>query len=211
METPSKYDKILDALQELLQDQDIQKISMIDIAKKAGISKSSIYYYFPSKDAIIDTLVERSYKKTLEAAKNLANQTDISPFTRMAMLSQICRNSSIELAKQDNSKIYGNNSSKTPQEFAFIHQKFLKYMITELTPILTEIIKQGIQIGQITFDYPEQLAEIVLIILAIKMDNTIVPSNSDDIKQIIEALVSLLEKGTETPKGFLDYMKDIYN
>ena len=144
METPEKYDRILDALQELVQNKDIQKISMIEIAKKAGISKSSIYYYFPSKDAIIDALLERSYKKIFETANTLANQTHISPFTRMAIISQICRNSSLELAKQDNSKLYGNNTSRAPQELAFIHQKFLRYTITELTPVLTEIIKQGI-------------------------------------------------------------------
>ncbi len=209
METPSKYDKILDALQELLQNQDIEKISVSDIAEKAGIGKSSIYYYFPSKDAIIDALVERNYKKPLETAKNLAKQTHMSPFVRMAIIFQACRNSSIELAKQDNTAIYGEKSFKTPQEHALIHQKFLKYIITELKPALTEIIKQGIENGDIQFSQPEQLAEISLIVLAVKLDNTLVPSTSQEIEQTIRALISLLEKGTETPSGSLDYMIDM--
>ena len=55
-----KYDIILDALQQLLDENNIQTISVSDIAQKAGIGKGSIYYYFPSKDAILDALIERS-------------------------------------------------------------------------------------------------------------------------------------------------------
>ena len=81
-----KYDIILDALQKLLEEKTIQNISVSEIAQKAGIGKGSIYYYFPSKDAILDALIERSYETPLLTAKNLAAQTDIPPFTRMAML-----------------------------------------------------------------------------------------------------------------------------
>ena len=103
MPDAKKYDKILDALSELLSDQNIQNISVSDIARKAGIGKGSIYYYFPSKEAILDALIQRSYKKPLQTAKNLANQTEISPFTRMAMIFQACHNSSAAFLNQNNS------------------------------------------------------------------------------------------------------------
>ena len=57
----SKYDLILDALQELLKDKNIQSVSVSEIAQTAGIGKGSIYYYFPSKDAILEALIERNY------------------------------------------------------------------------------------------------------------------------------------------------------
>ncbi len=72
MPNGTKYDKILDALQELLKKKNIQTISVSEIAQTAGIGKGSIYYYFPSKDAILEALVKRDYKKPLETAKNLA-------------------------------------------------------------------------------------------------------------------------------------------
>ena len=46
----------------------------------------------------------------------------------------------------------------------------------------------------------------VLIILTVKMDNTIVPSTKEEIEGTIAALVSLLEKGTENPPGSLDFL-----
>lgn len=66
-----KYDRILDALQRLLENQTLQNISVSDIAKAAGIGKGSIYYYFPSKEAILDALIKRNYEKPLKTAKIL--------------------------------------------------------------------------------------------------------------------------------------------
>lgn len=201
MENQTKYHIILDALQELLLDRNIQCISVSDIAKKAGIGKGSIYYYFPSKDAIVNALVERNYEKTLETAKELAKQSDISPFTRMAMIFQACRSSSLNFSK------HRNETSDDIQEQAYIHQKYLKYIIAELKPSSSEIIQQGIDNGDIQFDYPDELAEIVLIILAVKFDNTLAPSTPEEIEKTIRALISLLEKGTENPIGSLDFLR----
>ncbi|MCM1388203.1 MAG: TetR/AcrR family transcriptional regulator, partial [Bacillus sp. (in: Bacteria)] len=94
MPSHKKYEQILDALQYLLESKDIQTISVNEIAQTAGIGKGSIYYYFPSKDAIWEALIERNYKKPIETAQNLAKQKNVSPFTRMAMIFQACRNSS---------------------------------------------------------------------------------------------------------------------
>lgn len=196
-----KYYKILDALQELLKDRNIQTISVSEIAQTAGVGKGSIYYYFPSKEAIWEALVERNYEKPLETAQNLASQTEVSPFTRMAMIFQACRNASSEFLIK--------NTASTPSgiaEKAFIHQKFLTHLITELKPVLTEIIRQGIDGGDIHFEHPAALAEIVLIVLSIKLDNTIIPSTHEEIEETIVGLVSLLEKGTENPVGSLNFL-----
>ena len=206
MKNSTKYDKILDSLQELLESKDIQAVSVSEIAQTAGIGKGSIYYYFPSKDAILDALVERNYEKPLETAKELAKQTDIPPFTRMAMVFQACRNSSAEFRKQISTGTSGKPVKDNTHEEAYIHQKYLKHLITQLKPALTEIIQQGIDNGEIYFDYPAALAEIVLIVLAVKMDNTLLPGTPKEIEETIRGLISLLEKGTQNVPGSLNFL-----
>ena len=95
-----KYEQILDALQSLLERKDLKNISVSEIAQTAGIGKGSIYYYFPSKDAILEALIQRTYETPLGIAGTLAEQKNISPFTRMAMIFQACRNSSAEFIRQ---------------------------------------------------------------------------------------------------------------
>ena len=200
MPNQQKYERILDALQELLENHKLQSISVSEIAETAGIGKGSIYYYFPSKDAILEALVERSYEKPLQTAKSLAGRTEISPFIRMAMIFEACRNSSSEFIKSENNKNSGT------QEKSFLHQKYINHIITELKPVLAEIIRQGIKAGQICFSDPDALAEIVLIVLTVKMDNTLVPSSKEEIENTISALISLLEKGTDNPPGSLNFL-----
>ena len=199
MQNQNKQNQILDALQALLRDKNIQNISVSEIAQAAGIGKGSIYYYFPSKDSILDALVERNYEKPLETAKNLARQTAISPFTRMAMIFQACRNSSSAFRVQE-------TPDADAKEDAFIRQKYMKHLISEMKPVLTEIIRQGISQGQIRFDYPAALAEIVLIVLTVKLDNAMGPSDPRETEETILGLISLLEKGTENPAGSLNFL-----
>ena len=204
----SKRDKILDALQELLKSRDMKNISVSDIAQKAGIGKGSIYYYFSSKDAILDALIEKNYKTPLETAKAMVKRTDLSPYQRMATIFIACQKSSKEFL-QHRSRMENTSLSKSAQEQAYIHQKYLKYLIAELKPSLTEIIKQEVADGIIDFTYTEELAEIVLIVLTVKLDNSIIPSTPEEIANCIRALIILLEKGTGTPPGALDYLTNI--
>jgi AcrR family transcriptional regulator len=50
---------ILETLERLLQDRGFGDISVDDLAKGAGISRPSFYFYFPSKDAVLLTLFGR--------------------------------------------------------------------------------------------------------------------------------------------------------
>lgn len=200
MAETNKSEIILDALQQLLEEKNIQHISVSDIAAKAGIGKGSIYYYYSSKDAIVDALIKRSYEKPLQTAKSLATQTGISSFTRMAMLFQACQNSSAIFLRQK------HKPTTSAQDLAFLHQKYLNYVVSELKPVLTEIISQGIDCGEIHFDHPAALAEIVLIVLAVKFDNSLIPSTPEEMADTLKGLIELLEKGTGVPTGTLDYL-----
>ncbi|MCM1258946.1 MAG: TetR/AcrR family transcriptional regulator [Roseburia sp.] len=201
MPDTKKYDKILDALQNLLLERKIQNISVSEIAKAAGMGKGSLYYYFPSKEAILNALIERSYEQPIKTAKTLARQTEIPPFTRMAMIFQTCRNASASFLNQSQS-----SADTTREEHAFLIQKYSKHIIMELKPELTTIIEQGISRGEIQFEYPGALAEIVLIVLVVKLSNVFVPSEKEEIEETLRGLISLLEKGTGTPPGSLEYL-----
>ena len=51
------------------------------------------------------------------------------------------------------------------------------------------------------------LAEIVLLVLVVKLDNTLIPSTKEETEQTISELISLLEKGTDNPEGSLNFLR----
>src|SRR5689334_22091748 len=50
---------ILETAERLLEERPLAEISVDDLAKGAGISRPTFYFYFPSKDAVVMTIVER--------------------------------------------------------------------------------------------------------------------------------------------------------
>ncbi len=50
---------IFKSAERLLQERPLNEISVDDIAKGAGISRPTFYFYFPSKDAVVLTIIER--------------------------------------------------------------------------------------------------------------------------------------------------------
>lgn len=52
-------DRILDALEEMLLDQGLTKVTLETVAANAGISKGGLLYHFKSKDAMIAAMVRR--------------------------------------------------------------------------------------------------------------------------------------------------------
>lgn len=195
----NKYELILDTLEKLLKKKSIEEISVSEIAKEAGIAKGSIYYYFKSKDEILYAVIERRYKEPLSVAHNLCSQAKIPPITKMAMVFQACRDSSREFLSSGQDLITGGQQ-------ALLHQKYLNYIIKELKPILTEILNQANASGDLDFEDTSALAEIVLIVLTVKLDNTIYPASSEEIARTISGLIKLLEGHAPNVKENLSFL-----
>lgn len=50
---------ILETAERLLEERSLSEISVDDLAKGAGISRPTFYFYFPSKDAVVLTIIDR--------------------------------------------------------------------------------------------------------------------------------------------------------
>jgi AcrR family transcriptional regulator len=50
---------ILETAEQLLEERPLSEISVDDLAKGAGISRPTFYFYFPSKDAVVLTIIDR--------------------------------------------------------------------------------------------------------------------------------------------------------
>lgn len=195
-----KKDIILDAMQSLMAGSSAQTISVSDIASEAGIGKGSIYYYFKSKEDILEAVIERSYSDAIEKSKKLMEDPHMDALTKMEIIFRTCRDSSLELLRQE------SNSFFELQQSALLHQKFISIMIKNLRPILADIIRQGNEEGLIQCQSPEEVSEIVLIILTIKLDNHITGDEEGQIRKTLDVFAYMLENSFQIEKGRLSYL-----
>ncbi len=74
-----KEEAILETCERLLQKKPMNDIGVDELAAGAGISRSSFYFYFESKDAVLRTLVARIAEEMFAEAESWLDRTDEAP------------------------------------------------------------------------------------------------------------------------------------
>ena len=209
MKENGKKDLILDTMQKLISEKSSQAISVSDIAREAGIGKGSIYYYFKSKEEILEAVIERTYSKAIEESERLLKVSHLDALTKMEIIFRACRDSSSELLLRDSSSELLLQESSTfleMQQSALVHQQYIRIIIKKLRPILADIIRQGNQEGTMYCESPDEVAEIALLILTIKFDNQLSLQPPEQIRKTLDVFIYMLETSFHIEKGRLDYM-----
>lgn len=80
---------ILRTAEQLLQERSLADISVDDLAAGAGISRPAFYFYFPSKDAVVLTLVDRLVEGANEAKEGSLEQFVADPASGWRQVIQI--------------------------------------------------------------------------------------------------------------------------
>lgn len=60
-----KFEALLDAASEMMKQYGPRKITLEDVAKKVGLTKTAIYYYFKNKDELLLSCIERDAQELL--------------------------------------------------------------------------------------------------------------------------------------------------
>jgi AcrR family transcriptional regulator len=62
-------DAILAAAREALREEPYDRVTIDGIARRAFVSRTTVYFYFPNKRAVVDRLIQRAFADIFEAAE----------------------------------------------------------------------------------------------------------------------------------------------
>ncbi len=192
-----KKEIILNAMRALFQEGKAGTASVSDIAKKAGIAKGLMYYYFRSKEEVMDALVLREYEGIILSCDEAVGQSGAGALQKLALLLNTYRGSYVDESLDEYLHM--------PQNAA-IHQKSLAQIVSALSKIIARIIGQGIEEGLFTCEYPQAYAEIIMSVFTFLLDPGIFPWNGEEYLEKLAALADMLEKGLGAPKGSFAFM-----
>ena len=184
--------EILDAAEKLFSTKGFDATSTNDILEEVGIARGTLYYHFKSKEAIMDALIERYNTKVLNIAKKIANDKSISVFERMM---------GVVMALNINNKSVIEHIHK-PQN-ALMHQKVQRVILTEVTPILAEIIEDGIKEGVFNTPYPYESVEMLIAYTNTVFDTELIEMTIEEKARRIEAFIFNLERLLGAKRGSL--------
>ena len=153
-----RREELLDHAQALFLTQGYDRASLNDVIATAGISKGAFYHYFPSKEALLEALAERFARQALAGVQEIVDDPDLDPLGRLNALLATSRQAKIETAPQAWALF---ETLFRPENLVLFHRINLAAG-KSFSPVLVEIIRQGVKDGAFrTFD-PEGVADIVM-------------------------------------------------
>lgn len=165
---------ILDVAFRLFMEKGYEHTSIQDIVDHlGGLSKGAIYHHFKSKE---DILVAVTDQMTAESNQMLAVIRDRLDLNGKDKLKTIFKESISRPVQDDIFTVAPDFHNNPKLLFSLLHDT-----IEEVAPnYILPIIKQGISDGSIETDYPEQLAELILLVANVWMNPMIFGSSEEE-------------------------------
>jgi AcrR family transcriptional regulator len=188
---------ILDALQELLREGYAGTASVMDIAKKAGIAKGGMYYYFKSKEEALDALAYRQYAQVIEVCRNVLEKARGSAMDKLKLLLHTYRNTAVD-ASVDEFLHQTQNAA--------IHQKSMADIVCGLSPLVADIFRQGAEENAFLCEHPGEYAEFLVSVLTFLLDPGLFQWTGAQRVEKLKALATFMEKGLAAEQGSFSFL-----
>ena len=195
----ARPDEVLDAALQLFMSTGFEATRVEDIAKLAGISKATVYLYFPSKLALLEGLVRRAISPLVKSAETAMETFDGSAITALKLALNVVCTKLAEPKVMAVPVIVLREGSRFPE----IAQLYVDEVLSHMLPTVTAVIKRGIKQGEFRDVDPELtvrsvVGPLVLHVLAATVFNigdTTPESLSRLLDNHLDVLLNGLQKG----------------
>lgn len=195
---PENYEKmkqdIIKAAIEIMVKGSITNFSLTDVAKKVGLSKAALYWYFPNKNALIDQAVQSIYDTYIGYIEKISS-TNLSSYEKL---------SRIVLGEEDTIqavlmcmfpiKFYLEACSESHTVKTLIQNGYEKY-----NAFLTALLEEGIRSGEFQSNLPPwELSKFITgAIDGLAFQNLLVSSEKPEVSRAI--IFSVLDQLLKPP------------
>lgn len=158
MNHDERLNDIINKTEKLLAKKGYEKTSVADIIKKVGIAKGTFYYYFKSKDDLLDAIVEKMLKEIWAQVDIIVVKNDLNAIDKVFEFFGAFRSVTVGREKliEDIHK----------EENAHIHLKLEKKMYPVIIPKFEKIIHQGLEEGVFDTEYPLEASTVLMTSMA---------------------------------------------
>ncbi|PQZ53295.1 TetR family transcriptional regulator [Bacillus sp. MYb209] len=201
-EYEERRNEILETAEKLFVTKGYMKTTINDILKEIGIAKGTFYHYFNSKEEVMDEIIMRIIKVDVAKAKAIVSNPDIPVLDKLFRV------------LMEQSPKSGDIKEKMIEQFhqpnnAEMHQKSLVQSIIHLSPVLAEVLKQGIEEGIFSTPYPQETIELLISSAQVIFDDGLFQWKPEEMMRRAEAYIKMMEASVGAKEGSFDYMLEV--
>ena len=203
-----RKNELLNVAQKLFFTKGYRQTSVDAIIKKVGVSKGTFYYYFKSKEDLMNKLVKRTTNQILIEVKKITERTDLDALTKLNKAYITTRN--VKLENIDLLKLYLKVLYK--DENIVLRHKIYMSNIDLLVPEFAKIIQQGVEEKIFNTPFPRKAAKLIFEVaqtlgdstakLFLEMDEN--PEVVEKLKREVELYEDAIERIIGAKKGSIN-------
>lgn len=152
-----RRDAFLDAAQRLVRTKGYERMTVQDVLDDLQMSKGAFYHYFDSKQALLAALVDRMSRETEALLMSLAYDPHLPALDKL----QSFRAALARWKTAHKDFLLALLRTWHADDNAAMRQKTRAAIAVRITPLLTVIIRQGVQEGVLATRYPDTVAGVV--------------------------------------------------
>jgi AcrR family transcriptional regulator len=161
VEQTARRDAILDAAQRLILSNGYERLTVQDILEDLQISKGAFYHYFDSKPAVLEALTQRLVDDAERALARIVEDPELGAVEKLQIFfGEIVRWKS---ARQ-NLMVAMLPLWYAPDNLAF-RMLVDRATAKRLAPLLSAIVRQGVDERQFATSYPDQAGAIIVAVV----------------------------------------------
>ncbi|MBE6023270.1 MAG: TetR/AcrR family transcriptional regulator [Cellulosilyticum sp.] len=203
-EAEERKNEILDKADQLFSRKGFEGTSTNDILEAVGIARGTLYYHFKSKEDIMDALIERYNQQILNAAKQAAQNQKLTVYERII---KVVLSMNISQYSQESEGII--EQIHKPQNI-LMHQKIQKVIIHSITPILSDLIKEGIGLGLFDTPVPYECMEMFMVYATTLLDSGIIELTEEEQGSRMQAMMINMERMLGCKQGSLKEQMSLF-
>ena len=186
----------MDIAEQLFLEKGYENTIVRDIVKKADVAQGTFYYYFKSKEDILDDITDKYINIIVECMEKISREEDINALEKLVKIFQF----SLSFRNDTRSIMQYVHEEKN----VHLHRKFEQRVPLQTVGPLARIFKQGVAEGIFNTQYPEDAAKAFNGISAMVLqgiDNA--DHNSEEFRRKFMAIFDFTERILGTESGLI--------
>lgn len=167
--------------------------------KKGVIDKDTFDCYFRSKEALMNIVIAGMIEEDRKAALKAASEKEVP------VLEKFFRVITAQRPKQGGYKEQLIEHLHKSENAEF-HQKSLLASVENLSPILAEVVREGVEKQVFHTTYPRETMDFLLVASALIFDEELFGWNEEEMKNRAAAFVYIMEKCLGTSEGSFGFI-----
>ena len=196
----NKKEFILDVAEKMFIEQGFDQTSIAQILDATQIAKGTLYYYFTSKEEIMDAIIERWIDQSFEQVRIWVEQKQLPILERlMGALA------SLNMQKDGQELL---DHLHAPQN-ALLHEKTNQILLSKVPEVLYPLFQEGFQTGEMQTTYPYETIEMMLTYSLQIFNSSFQTLDQAEKNHKIQAFIYLLEKIFQTKEGYFSSLAQL--